>query len=60
MYTKDSMSLPCNGESCTERDKISLTPLDKISENERRKLQTGKMYRPMDENGCLDFFKEDM
>ena len=58
MYTKDSMSLHCNGESCTERDKISHTPLDKISENERRKLQTGKMYRLMDENGCLNLKKK--
>ena len=26
MYTKDSMSLPYNGESCKKRDKISLIP----------------------------------
>ena len=60
LYTKDPVSLPCNGKSSTERDKISITPLDKISEKERGKLQVGKMSRPMDENECLDFFKEDM
>ena len=63
-YTKgnclDPTSLPCNGKSCTERDKISVTPLDQISIEEREKLQTGKLSRPMDEKECLDFFKEDM